>query len=219
MNENPNAYHCLPLVIANQWGWQVLCPTDVQVTWDGSLGPSGLTVAVDPGFALTIKSQFGSGIVTFSPPWLFRTAPGWDLYVKGPSNRWKANCVALEGVVETWWLNYTFTLNWKLIEPGTVHFAQGREPGPARARPARDVRLTHAPWRRPSATPSPEPRRSCCGGDKSGARSRINPATSTTSTGVRKVWRAISGTSPCRLSSPTDPRPGIGPPDEDGTEA
>ena len=125
MNENPNAYHCLPLVIANQWGWQVLCPTDVQVTWDGSLGPSGLTVAVDPGFALTIKSQFGSGIVTFSPPWLFRTAPGWDLYVKGPSNRWKANCVALEGVVETWWLNYTFTLNWKLIEPGTVHFARG----------------------------------------------------------------------------------------------
>src|SRR4051794_40858100 len=30
MNENPNAYHCLPLVIANQWGWQVLCPTEVQ---------------------------------------------------------------------------------------------------------------------------------------------------------------------------------------------
>ena len=125
MNENPNAYHCLPLVIANQWGWQVLCPTDVQVTWDGSPGPSGLTVAVDPSFAFTIKSQFGSGIVTFSLPWLFRTAPGWDLYVKGPSNRWKANCAALEGVVETWWLNYTFTLNWKLIEPGTVHFARG----------------------------------------------------------------------------------------------
>lgn len=125
MNENPNAYRCLPLVMANQWGWQVLCPTEVRVTWDGSPGQGGLTVAVDPRFALAIKSQFGSGIVTFSPPWLFRTSPGWDLYVKGPSNRWKANCVALEGVIETWWLNYTFTLNWKLIEPGTVHFAAG----------------------------------------------------------------------------------------------
>jgi hypothetical protein len=125
MNENSHAYHCLPLVIANQWGWQVLCPTDVAVTWDGSPGPAGLRVAVDPQFALAIKSQFGSGIVTFSPPWLFRTSPGWDLYVKGPSNRWKVNCVALEGVVETWWLNYTFTLNWKLIEPGTVVFAKG----------------------------------------------------------------------------------------------
>ena len=125
MNENPHAYHCLPLVIANQWGWQVLCPTDVEVTWDGSPGPGGLQVAVDPRYANAIKSQFGSGIVTFSPPWLFRTSPGWDLYVKGPSNRWKVNCVPLEGVVETWWLNYTFTLNWKVVEPGTVVFAKG----------------------------------------------------------------------------------------------
>jgi hypothetical protein len=125
MNENPHAYHCLPLVIANQWGWQVLCPTDVRVTWDGSPGLGGLRVAVDPRFAPAIKSQFGSGIVTFSPPWLFRTSPGWSLYVKGPGNRWKPNCVALEGVVETWWLDYTFTLNWKVVEPGTVDFARG----------------------------------------------------------------------------------------------
>jgi hypothetical protein len=129
MNENPQAYHCLPLVIANQWGWQVLCPTDVRVTWDGSPGPRGLWVEVDPRFAAAIKSQFGSGIVTFSPPWLFRTSPGWDLYVKGPSNRWKVNCVPLEGVVETWWLNYTFTLNWKVVEPGTVMFARGESLG------------------------------------------------------------------------------------------
>src|SRR3954470_4701011 len=129
MNENPNAYHCLPLVIANQWGWQVLCPTEVEVSWDGSLAPSGLTVAVDPRFALTIKSQFGSGIVTFSPPWLFRTSPGWDLYAKGPGNRWKANAAPLEGVIETWWLDYTFTLNWKIIEPGTVWFAKGESLG------------------------------------------------------------------------------------------
>src|SRR5579883_2796751 len=29
MDEHEHAYHCLPLVIANQWGWQVLCPTEV----------------------------------------------------------------------------------------------------------------------------------------------------------------------------------------------
>src|SRR5689334_4989406 len=36
MSEHPGAYQCLPMVVANQWGWQVLCPTDVRVTWDGS---------------------------------------------------------------------------------------------------------------------------------------------------------------------------------------
>ena len=83
-------------------------------------GLEGLRVEVPPQFDPAIKSQFGAGIVTFSPPWLFRTPPGWDLYLKGPSNRWKPNCVPLEGVIETWWLNYTFTLNWKLVQPGTV---------------------------------------------------------------------------------------------------
>ena len=84
---------------------------------------------VSPQFEPAIKSQFGAGIITFSPPWLFRTPPGWDLYLKGPSNRWKPNCVPLEGVIETWWLNYTFTLNWKLVQPGTVVFRQGESLG------------------------------------------------------------------------------------------
>jgi hypothetical protein len=129
MSEQPDAYQCLPMVVANQWGWQVLCPADVRVTWDGTADPGGLCVEVDPQWVVAIKSQFGRGIVTFSPPWLFRTPPGWDLYAKGPSNRWKPNCAPLEGVVETWWLNYTFTLNWKVVEPGVVTFARGESLG------------------------------------------------------------------------------------------
>jgi hypothetical protein len=129
MDAKPHSYQCLPLVIANQWGWQVLCPTDVRVTWDGSPSAAGLRVDIEPKHALSVRSHFGVGIVTFSPPWLFRTPPGWDLLVKGPSNRWKENCIAIEGVVETWWLNYTFTFNWKLVEPGTVTFAKGESIG------------------------------------------------------------------------------------------
>jgi hypothetical protein len=129
MDQSKHAYHCLPLVMANQWGWQILCPTEVTVTWDGNPGLEGVRVDMAPQYRPAIKSQFGWGIVTFSPPWLFRTPPGWDLYLKGPTNRWKANCIALDGVIETWWLNYTFTLNWKLIEPGTVVFAKGESLG------------------------------------------------------------------------------------------
>jgi hypothetical protein len=129
MDKLPHAYKCLPLVIANQWGWQILCPTDVAVTWNGDPNLTGLQIDMAPQYVPAIKSQFGAGIVTFSPPWLFRTPPGWDLYLKGPSNRWKSNCVPLEGVIETWWLNYTFTINWKLVEPGTVFFARGESLG------------------------------------------------------------------------------------------
>ncbi|CAN5912208.1 hypothetical protein BH23PLA1_BH23PLA1_37400 [soil metagenome] len=129
MDDRPHSYHCLPMVVANQWGWQVLCPTDLRVVWDGSAEADGLWVEVDPQYAPAVKSQFGAGIVTFSPPWLFRTPEGWDLYAKGPGNRWKPNCVPLEGVIETWWLPYTFTLNWKLVEPGEVPFRKGESLG------------------------------------------------------------------------------------------
>ena len=129
MDELPHAYKCLPLVVANQWGWQILCPTEVVVTWDGNPGQGGLRVEVAPQFEPAIKSQFGGGIVTSRLPGSFARPPGWDLYLKGPTNRWKPNCVPLEGVIETWWLNYTFTLNWKLVQPGTVVFRQGESLG------------------------------------------------------------------------------------------
>jgi hypothetical protein len=148
MDEHPHAYKCLPLVIANQWGWQILSPTDVIVTWNGDPTPAGVYVEVNSQHRQTIKSQFGSGIVTFTPPWLFRTPQGWDLYSKGPSNRWKSNCVPLEGVIETWWLNYTFTLNWKLIEPGTVFFARGESLGQL-------VPVPHATFQNATAVEAP----------------------------------------------------------------
>ncbi|WP_152052717.1 DUF6065 family protein [Tautonia marina] len=129
MDGHPHAYHCLPLVVANQWGWQIHCPVDVRIVWDGSPELAGLVVEVDPEYQVTVKSQFGQGIVTFSPPWMFRTPPGWDLWAKGPVNAWKANCVPLEGIIETWWLPYTFTFNWKLVEPGEVTFAKGEAIG------------------------------------------------------------------------------------------
>ena len=125
MDEQPYSYQCPPLVMANQWGWQITCPAEVNVSWDGSSEPTGLRVEVEPQYAGSIKSQFGQGIVTFGPPWLFRTPKEWDLFVKGPSNHWKPNCAPLEGVIETWWLPYTFTLNWKVVTPGVVTFARG----------------------------------------------------------------------------------------------
>lgn len=148
MDEHEHAYHCLPLVIANQWGWQVTCPTDVRATWDGRPGLEGLRVEVDPQYAPAIKSQFGTGILTFSPPWLFRTPPGWDLYLKGPSNRWKPNGHPLEGIIETWWLNYTFTINWRLVEPGTIAFAKGESIGQL-------VPVPHATFQDATATEAP----------------------------------------------------------------
>src|SRR3546814_6826095 len=70
------AYRCLPLVIANQHGWDVLSPASFAARWRGGVGQDEieLVFAGDPDSH--VSTHFGSGIVTFSLGHLFRTSPG-----------------------------------------------------------------------------------------------------------------------------------------------
>jgi hypothetical protein len=132
MDATPHAfaYHCLPLVIANLHGWEMLCPIDCEVTWNGGPGLADLEIATSdadatarPAFA---KSHFGSGILTFAPPVIMRTPPGLNLWVTGPINSFKDGIQAMSASIETDWLPHTFSINWKLTRPGLrVSFAKG----------------------------------------------------------------------------------------------
>lgn len=116
------AYRCLPLVIANTHGWEILCPASIEVYWRGGTGLDDLKVVpLDdhagpaPAFA---TSHFGSGVLTLHTGYLFRTDPGYNLYVTGPVNRPKDGAVPLTGIVETDWLPQPFTMNWLFTAPG-----------------------------------------------------------------------------------------------------
>lgn len=122
--ENRFAYRCLPLVMANQFGWVVRCPIGFDVSWNGDPVPGrGLDFSWDEGpehLRGYISDHFGDGILTFSLPFLFRTDADYGLIVRGPTNQWLPNAHALDGFVETDWLESTFTMNWKLAEPNRV---------------------------------------------------------------------------------------------------
>lgn len=125
------AYRCLPLVMANQAGWVVTCPLDCVASWNGKPDPTSTTVRFpngDDGLKGHITGHFGHGILTFSLPWLFRTSPGYGLWVRGPSNAPKDNIVPLDGIVETDWAPYTFTMNWKIMRRNTDVFFRKGEP-------------------------------------------------------------------------------------------
>lgn len=61
-------------------------------------------------------SHFGSGIITWNLPFIFRTPRGYGLLVTGPSNCARRGIAPLDGCVETDWLPNGFTMNWKLTE-------------------------------------------------------------------------------------------------------
>jgi hypothetical protein len=120
-----HAYRCLPLNIANAHGWEVTSICTFELAWNGGLAASDLSVRAIDGFPHVghyVVSHFASGIVTFHLTYLFRTDPGWNMFVTGPTNRPKDGIAPLAGVVETDWLPYPFTMNWQMTRPGTVRF-------------------------------------------------------------------------------------------------
>jgi len=124
MDQTPNrfAYRCLPLVMANQAGWIVRCPIGFRARWvAGDDYRKSVEIHFDadaPRWTRWISSHFGSGVLTFALPWLFRTPRPMLLRVSGLPNFWKEGAIGLEGLVETYWSPYTFTMNWKLTRPG-----------------------------------------------------------------------------------------------------
>lgn len=131
---NRHAYRCLPLVVANHAGWVIDSPATFTATWDGDTGYENAATSIKLDFApdtpaiarADIVSDFGNGILTFNVPYLFQTPPDMGLEVRGVPNRWKDGAVALDGFVETDWLPFPFTMNWRLTRPNLpVQFEKG----------------------------------------------------------------------------------------------
>lgn len=121
-----HAYRCLPLTIANCTGWEIVTPAPFRATWNG--GPTLADVKIESEgdvHKTFVASMFARGVLTFGAGYLFRTEPGWDMWVGGAPNWIKHGIQPLTGIVETTWLPQPFTMNWRFTAPGTVEFVAG----------------------------------------------------------------------------------------------
>ena len=107
---------CLPMLMANQSGWELRNPSAFTATWMGQA--NDIDVKITPDKRDTSQylplSHFGNGILTWKLPLLFRTPPGYNLLVRGPANYPKDAVCPLEGIVETDWASASFSMSWKL---------------------------------------------------------------------------------------------------------
>ena len=128
------AYRCLPLDIANAHGWEILWPFGFSACWAGGVGTDAVLIDTPPRRRPRRACQvslFGQGMLTFHIAGLFRTAPGWNLWVGGSPNRPKDAIYPLTGIVETDWAPYTFTMNWRFTRPNHWVRFRGRRAGSA----------------------------------------------------------------------------------------
>lgn len=132
MDEAPESfpYRCLPLGIANGHGWEILSPCGFEVVWNGGMAVEDVVVRADSGAQIHDMpvALFGQGTFTFHIQGLFRTPPGWNLWVSGSPNSFKDGAAPLSGIIETDWAPYTFTMNWKLTRPNHAVRFEENEP-------------------------------------------------------------------------------------------
>lgn len=113
-----NPYRCLPLSIANGYGWEILSPGKFTVSWNGGKLPNDVSIKTTNGHSAT--PLFGEGTFTWHTGHLFKTEYPYALYVTGAPNYPKHNVIPLSGIVETYWLPFTFTMNWQFTQPGEI---------------------------------------------------------------------------------------------------
>lgn len=122
------AYRCTPMTMANASGWELHAPFSFRAEWDGSDAVEAITITTDASAGAVerlLTSHFGHGVLTFHPGWMFRTPPGWAVWARGAPNFLKDGIMPLEGLIETDWLPFGFTMNWRFTRPGLVKFRKG----------------------------------------------------------------------------------------------
>ena len=128
MNQTPDsfAYRCLPLSTANAHGWEIRCPMTFEAEWNGGPNKNDVQVSGTKKIKTLVGGHFGSGILTFDLGVIISTHPGYDLWVTGPVNEFKDGIQPLSAVIETCWMPFTFTMNWKFTRPNLkVRFEKG----------------------------------------------------------------------------------------------
>jgi len=120
------AYRCIPMTAANTMGWEILNPVDCEFRWNGLTPHSQLFVYREREIRYGPKSHFGTGVVTWDLPFLFKTPPEYGLVVTGPANHDRPHITPLDGFIRTDWLPFPFTMNWRITTPDvTLRFEEG----------------------------------------------------------------------------------------------
>lgn len=123
-----HAYHCLPLVIGNQYGFVLKSLYNFEVTWNGGPNPDDVTIDMVTSredYNLTsglqsIHPHFGMGTFTIQTTYQLRTSSGINLVTINPPNTFIDGIHHMTGVIETDNLRRDFSYNLKITRPNTT---------------------------------------------------------------------------------------------------
>ena len=87
---------CIPMSIAESWGWDVTIHEAFEARWSGRPERDALRIEGNARVRRFVTSHFGHGIITIRFPFIMQTPHGWNLHVRGPVNRARGDVAPLE---------------------------------------------------------------------------------------------------------------------------
>jgi|TARA_B100001094_G_C18142713_1_gene778845 hypothetical protein len=124
-----HAYFCLPLTIANQYGYGIRSLSTFEVIWNGGNAPQDLEVNMideDASDIQQISSHFGMGLITIQNNIVVHTPKFVNMMTMNPTNMFIDGLYNMNGVVETDNLKRDFTFNVKVTRPNhTIRVNKG----------------------------------------------------------------------------------------------
>jgi hypothetical protein len=130
----PHFYRCLPLTIANQYGFIITNEFDFSFVWNGGNDRNSISFEFTEKIEdvnkkyFRVESHFGYGIITIIPPLTLKTPKGVNLITINPPNHIIPNVTVMTGVVESDNLNNPFTFNLKIQIPNIKVFIPAGTP-------------------------------------------------------------------------------------------
>ena len=121
-----HAYFCLPLLMANEYGFVVRAHYTFEVLWNGGNKAEDVVCKHilseeekrnHADRAQVISSHFGMGTVTVQNRWVYRTPKGVNLMTINPPNLFIDGIHHMSGIIETDNLRRDFTFNLKITRP------------------------------------------------------------------------------------------------------
>jgi hypothetical protein len=113
---------CLPLTIANQYGFVVKAVHDIELFWDGTDNPVEVK---SEGFnnmesVQSYLNNFNHGILSVENKFILKTPPNVNILVTQPPNHYVDGLHFMNGVVEADNLRRSFTFNIRVTTPNKV---------------------------------------------------------------------------------------------------
>lgn len=119
-----HAKFCLPMIMANSYGFYILSPADIEIEWTGSNEDNATVTTFNKSSHSIVDNHSAHGSFTIQAKFIPRTPDNVFTLIK-PIPNVKMPFTVLEGLMETWWLVADFGIVCLVNNPGKFLIPKG----------------------------------------------------------------------------------------------